>query len=99
MLPLFTCLRAESSLEAHLGLTIEANLVLLELPLESEIRADVWPSLPDKSDGLPKSPALLFHEVGDDEGRGLHVRGVTLEIPAAQCTKMFLLANSFSINS
>jgi len=41
----------------------------------------------------------VTHEIGDDEGGRLIAKSVTLEMPAAQCTKTLLFSSSFSINS
>lgn len=99
MLSLLAGLRAEPSLKAHFCLTVERNLILFQLPLKAEIRTDIRPRLPHKRDGLSEPPALLLHEVRDDEGGRLHKETITLDIPAAQCTRTFFLASSFSMSS
>ena len=99
VLSLLAGLGAKSSLKSHFSLTVEWNLILLQLPFKAKIGADIWPGLTDKGYGLSEAPALLLHEVGDDEGGRLHVARVTLDIPAAQCTSTFFLLNSLSISS
>ena len=77
----------------------ELPLILLELPLKPKIGEDTWSAFPDKGNGLLESPTMLFHEISNDEGGGLHEMMSTLEMPAAQWTRMLLCAMATSTRS
>ncbi len=99
MFPFLARLRSESSLKSKLCLFIKKQLIFLELPFEAEVGADVGSCLPDEADGFLEPAALPFHEIGDDQRGRLYGRSVTLEMPAAQWTRMLPLASSRSTNS
>ena len=67
-------------------------LILLQLPFKSKIR-QYWRSvLSDLRNRLFEPPTIEFHDVGNYKSRTLHTVCFTLEIPAAQWTRMLPLS-------
>ncbi len=60
-------------LEASVLLLDDDFLVLFELAFESQIGEDGGPAFAYILNGLLEGPVELFHEVGDDESRGLKI--------------------------
>ena len=60
----------------------------LQLSLEAKIRQNSWPRFSNEGNGVLESHFFLLHYIGDDECRALFEVKSTLEIPAAQWTKM-----------
>ena len=71
--------------------SLDDLLVLFELPFEAEVGKDGGPEFPHFGDGLSEANFPKFHDVGDDKGGALGKRRGTLEMPAAQCTRMLPL--------
>lgn len=71
--------------------SLDDLLVLFELPFEAEVGKDGGSEFPNFGDGLFEANFPKFHDVGDDKGGTLDGGRSTLEMPAAQCTRMLPL--------
>jgi hypothetical protein len=73
-------------------------LVLLQLPLETQVGQHLRTRLPHCRDGLAEGQPQFAHEVGEDEGGALPRGWLTLEMPAEQWTSTLPLLICFSMS-